>query len=167
MNNRIKKLAFLAIAASCALVLSYIEFLLPPIYAAFPAIKMGLPNIIIIFVLYRLGVKEAICVSFLRLILVTLLFGNLVMLAYSVAGATLSITSMAVLKRFKCFSAVGVSVAGAVLHNLGQILMAIILLGTTAIAFYFPILIVTGTVAGIIVGLLASILNQRIKNSYV
>ena len=165
MSNRIKKLAFLALATSVALVLSYVEFLIPPIYAALPAVKMGLPNIIIIFVLYRLGVKEAVCVSFLRLILVTLLFGNLVMLAYSVAGATLSITSMAILKRFNCFSAVGISVVGAVLHNLGQILMAILLLGTTAIGFYFPVLIVTGTVAGILVGVSASILQERIKNS--
>jgi len=165
MSNRIKKLAFLALATSVALVLSYVEFLIPPIYAALPAVKMGLPNIIIIFVLYRLGVKEAVCVSFLRLILVTLLFGNLVMLAYSVAGATLSITSMAILKRFNCFSAVGISVVGAVLHNLGQILMAILLLGTTAIGFYFPVLIVTGTVAGILVGVSASILQKRIKNS--
>ena len=166
MTNKIKKLAFLAIATSAALVLSYVEFLIPPIYAALPAIKMGLPNIIIIFVLYKLGIKEAVCVSFLRLLLVTLLFGNIVMLAYSVAGATLSLLSMALLKRFKCFSAVGVSVVGAVLHNLGQILMAIFLLGTTAIGFYFPVLIVTGTVAGILVGFLSSILQERIKNSY-
>ena len=167
MNSRIKKVAFLAIATSVALVLSYVEFLLPPIYAAFPAIKIGLPNTIIIFVLYRLGTKEAVCVSLLRLVLVTLLFGNIVMLAYSIAGAALSISSMAILKRFKCFSAVGVSVVGAVLHNLGQILMAIVLLGTAAIALYFPVLIVTGTVAGILVGLLASILQRRIKNSYI
>ncbi len=165
MNNRIKKLAFLAIATSAALVLSYVEFLIPPIYATLPAIKMGLPNIIIIFVLYKLGIKEAVFVSFLRLVLVTLLFGNLVMLAYSVAGATLSLLSMALLKRFKCFSTVGVSVVGAVLHNLGQILMAILLLGTTAIGFYFPVLIVTGTVAGILVGFLSSILQNRIKIS--
>jgi len=165
MNKKIKKLSFLAVATSLALVLSYLELLIPPIYTALPAIKMGLPNIIIIFVLYRLGVKEAVCVSFLRLLLVTLLFGNLVMLAYSAAGAILSITSMAILKRFNCFSEIGVSVVGAVRHNLGQILMAILLLGTTAIGFYFPILIFSGSIAGILVGLLASVLQQRIKNN--
>ena len=163
MNNRIKKIASLAVLTSAALVLSYVEFLLPPLYMALPAIKMGLPNIIIIFVLYRFGIKEAVCVSFLRLALVTLLFGNLVMLAYSAMGAALSILSMSILKRFRCFSAVGVSVVGAVLHNLGQILMAIIILDTASIAFYFPVLIFTGTIAGILVGILASILQSRIK----
>ena len=166
MNNRTKKIAFLAIAASAAMVLSYVELLIPPIYAALPAIKIGLPNVVIIFVLYRSGIKEAVCVSFIRLLLVTLLFGNLVMLAYSVAGATLSITAMAILKRFKAFSSIGVSVVGAVLHNLGQILMAILLLGTTAIGFYFPVLVFTGSIAGILVGIMASILQQRIKNNY-
>jgi heptaprenyl diphosphate synthase len=164
MNNRTKKLTFLALAASTALVLSFLESLLPPLYAALPAIKMGLPNIVIIFVLYRLGVKEAVCVSFVRILCVALLFGNVVMLAYSIAGAVLSITSMALLKQTRFVSTIGVSICGGVMHNLGQILMAIFILDTIAIGFYFPVLVISGSAAGVLVGIVSAILLKKLKN---
>lgn len=167
MINRTKRLTTLALAASVALVLSYLESLLPPLYAALPAVKMGLPNIVIIFVLYKLGLKEAVCVSFLRILCVTLLFGNIVMLAYSIAGAILSLASMAILKRFRCFSPVGVSVCGGVMHNLGQIIVAVILLETFAVSFYFPVLVISGTVAGILVGAVSAIIINKLKNKTV
>ena len=161
--NKTQKLAYLALGASAALVLSYFEALLPPIYAAFPGIKMGLPNIVIIFILYRLGFKEAVTVSFVRLICVTLLFGNLMMLAFSALGAAFSLAVMYLLKRTSWFSTVGVSVAGGVAHNLGQIIVAMLLLETSAVGFYFPVLLITGCIAGVIVGIAGSLVLKVIK----
>lgn len=161
-----KRVAFLGLAASLALILSYVELLLPPIWTAVPGVKMGLPNIVLIFLLYKFSLKEAATVSAVRLVLVTLLFGNAMTLAYSVAGAILSLLVMAGLKRTGAFSHVGVSIAGAVCHNLGQVLVAMALLQTKEIGYYMIVLAVTGTLAGIVIGLAGSLLlkyTEKIK----
>ncbi|MBQ9163048.1 MAG: Gx transporter family protein [Clostridia bacterium] len=163
-RSNTKKIALVGLAASLALLLSYVEFLLPPLYAAVPGIKMGLPNVVIIYVLYCIDVKYAALVSATRLILSSILFGNTMTLAYSVAGAVLSLLIMAILKRTDKLSAVGVSVAGGVAHNLGQILVAILLLDTPQIAFYMLVLTVTGTVSGIFVGMSGTLLIKRIPS---
>lgn len=162
MRNQAKKIAFLGVCASVALVLAYVESLVPPLYAAVPGIKLGLPNVAVIFVLYRYGVKEAAAVSFVRMVAVALLFGNPMTLAYSLAGGFLSLTAMALLRKVNFFSMVGVSVAGGVLHNVGQILMAILLLGTAELGYYLIVLAVTGTVSGIFVGLCGSFAVRRV-----
>ncbi len=159
---RVKNTAFLAISATLALLLSYVEFLLPPLFASVPGIKLGLPNTVIIYVLYSLGVKYAFAVSATRLLLSSILFGNTVTLAYSAAGAVLSLAIMAILKRLSIFSEVGVSVAGGVLHNLGQILVAVLLLDTPAIAYYMIVLTVTGTLTGALIGIIGAVLVKRI-----
>ncbi|MBQ8345681.1 MAG: Gx transporter family protein, partial [Clostridia bacterium] len=125
-----QRIAFVSITTALALLLSYVEFLLPPIFVAVPGIKIGLPNVVILYVLYGLGLKYAALVSFVRLCLSALLFGNVMTFAYSVAGAVLSLLVMWLLKRTDKLSSVGVSVTGAVTHNLGQILVAMILLDT-------------------------------------
>ena len=130
MKNKTKKVVFLGVLTSVALVLSYLEAILPPIMAAIPGIKMGLSNIVMLFLLYRFGVKESAMVSLVRLFVVALLFGNVMTLAYSFAGAALSLLLMAICKKTKIFSVVGTSVVGGVAHNLGQILVAIVLLDT-------------------------------------
>lgn len=161
-QTRTKKIAFVGIAASLALLLSYVEFLLPPIFVAVPGIKVGLPNVVILYVLYCLGIKYAVMVSFVRICISSLLFGNVMTLAYSVAGAILSLLVMIILKKIDKFSTVGVSVAGGVAHNLGQILVAMVLLDTPQIAFYMIVLAVTGTISGIFIGLCGAILIKRI-----
>lgn len=163
MKNKTQRLTVLALCASVALILSYFEALLPPIYTALPAIKMGLPNIVIIFVLYRLGTRDAVTVSFVRLICVTLLFGNIVMLSYSIAGSALSLLVMSILKKLDRFSTVGVSVCGGVAHNIGQILMAMLLLDTAAVGFYLPVLVVTGSAAGVLVGISGAFVLKSLK----
>ena len=163
MERKIKKLAFLGLFTAIAMVLAYVEVLLPPITTAFPGIKLGLPNVAIIFVLYRMGVREAVAVSFVRIVAVSLLFGNPMTFAYSVAGGLLSLAAMSLLKRLDFLSTVGVSVAGGVLHNVGQILMAMLLLGTAEIGYYLLILAVTGTVSGILVGLCGGFAIKRIS----
>lgn len=156
MRRHTKKLTLLGLLTAIALILSYVEALLPPIFVAVPGIKMGLPNIAIIFVLYRFGFKEAAAVSLVRLAAVAMLFGNAMTLVYSLAGAVLSLTLMSLLKKSNQFSMIGVSIMGGVSHNLGQILVAMWLMETAEIGYYMIILTVTGTVAGILIGLAGS-----------
>ncbi|MBQ7861185.1 MAG: Gx transporter family protein [Clostridia bacterium] len=161
MNTKVKRTALLGMVTSVALVLAYLEAILPPVSTAVPGIKMGLPNLAIIFVLYRFGFKDAAVVSALRLFIVALLFGNVMTLAYSTAGAVLSLTLMGILKKTDKFSTVGVSVTGAVMHNLGQILVAVFLFETVQLGYYMIILSVTGSIAGVLIGISAGILLRR------
>lgn len=163
MRNKTKKVALLGILTSVALILSYIEAILPPIWSAVPGIKMGFPNIVIIFILYRFGVKEAAIVSFIRIFIVALLFGNVMTLAYSCAGAFLSIVLMAIFKKINAFSVVGTSIVGGVAHNLGQIIVAIFLFDTVQIGYYMAVLAVTGTIAGVFIGLAGAFLLKRLE----
>ena len=162
MNKVAKKTAFLGLCTALALVLAYVESLIPPIITAIPGIKMGLPNIVIIFMLYRLGAKDAAIVSFVRVVAVALLFGNMMGFAYSIAGATLSLLGMMLLKRLNWLSTVGVSVAGGVLHNVGQILMAMLMLRTAELGYYLVVLAVTGTISGVLIGVCGAIMIKRI-----
>ena len=165
MRNRsasIRRVAFVGITASVALLLAYVEFLLPPLFVSVPGIKVGLPNVIILYVLYCLDTKYAALVSFVRILLSAFMFGNAVSLAYSVAGAVLSLLVMSLLKRTNRFSTVGVSVAGGVTHNLGQILVAMVILDTSRIAYYLLVLAVTGTISGIFIGLCGALLVKRV-----
>ena len=161
-QTKIKKITFLGLSAALALLLSYVEFLLPPLFAAVPGIKLGLPNIVIIFVLYRFGLGSAATVSFVRLVISSMLFGNAMTFAYSLAGAVLSLAIMALLKKLDFFSTVGVSITGGVAHNLGQILVALLLLDTPQIAYYMIILTVTGIISGAFIGLCGAFMIKRI-----
>lgn len=163
--SRIRRLTFLGIFASLALLLSYVEFLIPPLFAAVPGIKLGLPNIVIIFVLYRFGLWDAAAVSFLRLALSALLFGSVMTLAYSLAGAVLSLFIMVLLKKFDAFSTIIVSISGGICHNIGQILVAMLLLDTPQIAYYLIVLTVTGTISGAFVGLCGALMIKRLSLS--
>ncbi|MBQ6878066.1 MAG: Gx transporter family protein [Oscillospiraceae bacterium] len=158
-----KKVAMLGLTIALAMIMSYIEALVPLSFAV-PGIKMGLANIVIIFVLYKIGTKEAILVSLIRVILVSLLFSNIMAMAYSIAGAVLSLSVMWVLKKTDKFSVVGVSIAGGIMHNVGQIIMAVILLGTEQIALYLPVLIITGTATGVVIGIVSGLVINRFKN---
>ena len=157
------KVAIIGLSVSLALLLSYVELLLPPIFVAVPGIKMGLPNVVILYTLYVLGVKYAILVSGVRLVISSILFGNPMTFLYSLAGATLSLLVMILLKKTDKLSSVGVSVAGAVCHNIGQVLMAMLLLGTNQIAYYLVVLLITGTVAGIFIGLVGGQMVSRLS----
>ena len=155
-----EKVAQYGLLTALALALSWVESLLPPL--GVPGVKLGLPNLAIVFALYRLGFKDAWAISLARVVLVTLLFGNGAALAYSVAGAALSLGLMGLLKKTGKFSSVGVSVAGGVAHNAGQILVAMALLETARLAWYLPVLWVSGTVAGVLIGIVAGVLVKRV-----
>ena len=164
LMKKTKKMILLSILTALALVLSYVEMLLPPIYPAVPGIKIGLANIITVFLLYKFSFKEAFLVSVLRVLLVSLLFGNAIMLVYSLAGAVLSICFMVILKRLNRFSLVAVSVVGAIAHNLGQTAVAILLLETLQIAYYMAVLALSGTFCGILVGIISAYVIKYTEN---
>ncbi|MBQ6428149.1 MAG: Gx transporter family protein [Oscillospiraceae bacterium] len=159
-----QKLTVMALTTAIALVLSFIESQIPA-FVAVPGVKMGLANIAIVYALYRLGWKEAAIISLIRVVLVSLLFGSAASFLYSLAGAVLSLLGMALLKKTGKFTEIVVSVAGGVLHNIGQIAMASIILETDALRYYLPFLLVSGILAGVVIGLISGILIRRIHLS--
>ena len=157
-----KKLTTHALLLALALILSYLESLVPMSFAV-PGIKLGLPNVVIVYALYKLGAKSAVSISIVRVILVSILFGNVMTMIYSLAGAVLSLALMWLLKKSGKFSPVGVSVAGALGHNAGQIFTAMVLLETSGLIYYLPALCISGAVSGVLIGILGGILVKRIK----
>lgn len=157
-----KNIALYGLLTALALVLSYLESLVP-LSVAVPGVKMGLPNIVVVFALYKMRRRDAVIISLVRVVLAALLFGNLFSLIYSAAGAVLSLLVMLLLKKSGKFSCTGVSVAGAMAHNAGQVLAAIFVLDTGRLLYYLPVLCVSGTIAGICVGMLSALLAKRVK----
>ena len=157
-----KKLVTLAVTISVAMILSFVESRIPA-FVAIPGVKVGLANIAVIFALYKMGWREAISVSVIRVLLVALLFGSVVSLAYSIAGAVISLSLMILLKKLGVFTEVAVSVVGGITHNIGQILIAFLLLETSVVFYYLPFLLVSGVIAGIAVGIASALLIKRIK----
>ena len=157
-----KKIAVLALAIALAMILSFVESQIPA-FVAIPGVKIGLANIAVVFVLYKLGWKEAVLISLVRVFMVSVLFGTAVSLFYSVAGAVLSLTGMVLLRKTGLFSTVAVSVTGGVLHNVGQILMACLLLETNVIVYYRPFLILSGVIAGVVIGVVSAIMVNRVQ----
>ena len=157
-----KKVAFLGLSIALAMILSFVESQIPAL-VAMPGIKVGLPNLAIVFLLYRVGAKEAVIVSIIRIILVSMLFGNVQTLTFSIAGAVLSLLSMIILKKTNWFSCIAVSVVGGICHNIGQIIAACLWTQTAQVAFYLPVLLVSGTVAGAAIGILSGMLVKRLE----
>ena len=157
-----KRVTFLGLSIALAMILSFVESQIPAL-VAIPGIKVGLPNIVMVFLLYRVGWRETVTVSIIRIILVSMLFGNVQMMTFSIAGAVLSLAGMILLKKINLFSCITVSVTGAILHNIGQIIAAVFWTGTAQIAFYLPALLISGTVAGILIGILAGMMVKRME----
>jgi heptaprenyl diphosphate synthase len=161
MNRSAKTITLLGVCTAAAMVLSYVETLIPVPFAV-PGVKLGLANLVAVFLLMKFDWRYAAPVSLIRVLLTALLFGNAASLAYSAAGAILSMLVMTGTKRIKAFSPVGISVIGAVFHNVGQILMAIILTDTAQIAFWLPPLIISGVITGAAVGAVGAVLVAKI-----
>lgn len=157
-----KKTTLVALSVSLAMVLSFLETLIPPLVAV-PGIKPGIANAVTLFLLYKSGWKCASLVSLVRVCLSALLFGSAITFLYSAAGATLSLLLMIFLKRVNIFSVVGVSVSGAVMHNAAQIGVCALIMETTEIAYYLPVLVISGTVSGVCVGIIAGLVARRVR----
>lgn len=154
--------ALCGVFIALAMVLSYLESLVP-ISFAIPGIKLGLANIVTIIALVKLGLKPALIISIGRVLLSGLLFGNPATIMYSMAGALLSITVMFIVRKLKLLAITGTSVCGAVVHNLGQIIVAAIVIENTKIFYYMAVLSVSGIIAGILIGLLAGNIIKNIR----
>ena len=162
MRNDTRRLTALALTVSFALILSFIESKIPA-FVAIPGVKVGLANIAVIFTLYKFGTGEAITVSVMRVLLVSMLFGSPVSLIYSISGAVMSLLVMIVLKKLTPLTEISVSVVGGVVHNVAQIGVASLMLETNVVTYYLPFLLLSGTVAGIAVGVISAILIKKIK----
>ena len=164
-NNNVRsstrKMTALALTVSFALILSFVESRIPA-FVAIPGIKVGLANIAVIFTLYKFGIKEAAAVSAVRVLLVSMLVGSPVSLIYSITGAVLSLSVMFLLKKLTPLSEVTVSVAGGVTHNIGQIGAASVMLGTNVVVYYLPFLLLSGTIAGVVVGIASGLLIKKV-----
>lgn len=163
MKNNIpdtKKITISALMAALALIFSYIEVIIP-FNPGIPGIKLGIANLVIIIALYYLGSKYAFTVNLVRVLIAGLLFTGFFGAAYSLAGALLSFAVMIFLKRTKLFSVVGISMAGGVAHNLGQLLVAAFLIANTKIFLYFPVLIFSGMISGAAIGVLSYLILKR------
>lgn len=156
-----KKIAYLGLFTAAAMILGYVETLLP-VFVGVPGIKLGLANLAVVFVLYCFGWREAALVSMARVLAVGFLFGNMMSILYSMAGAALSLLVMAVLRRQRGFSMVGVSMAGGVSHNVGQLLVAMAVVENFSLAYYLPALLISGVITGFLIGVAAGEVYKRI-----
>ncbi len=151
-HNSAQRLALTAMFAALSLIFSYIEFLIPAT-PGIPGVKLGLANLVIIVALYKMDARYAISINILRVVLSGLLFTGVFGMLYSLAGALVSFTVMLLFYKTKHFSVVGVSMAGGVAHNLGQLIIAAFIVSSAKLFYYVPILILSGTAAGILIGL--------------
>lgn len=160
MSARVAKYGMLL---ALAFLFGYIETWIP--FSAFvgvPGVKIGLANLVTLTALYLLGTKDAFWISFVRIVLAGFTFGNLSMMLYSLGGGMLSLLVMDVCKRRGGFSQVGVSVAGGVSHNLGQLLVAVAVVKNRNLLYYFPVLLLSGTIAGTVIGILGGLVVRRL-----
>ena len=155
-----KNIARIGMLVAVAFVLSYIESVLP-LNLGIPGIKAGLSNIVVVFSIFNFPPLTAFSIAIVRIVLSGLAFGGMSGMFYSLAGGILSFIIMLILKKTRKFSVYGVSVAGGVSHNVGQILVAMAVLQSSMVIYYLPFLLVAGVAAGIIVGMLAAVLVKR------
>ena len=156
-----KRVALSALFASLALIFSYVEAILPAA-PGIPGIKLGIANLVVIIAMYRLDSRYALTINLIRIFLAGFMFSGLYGAIYSLCGCILSFAVMCLLKKSDAFSVVGVSMGGGVAHNIGQLSIAAILVSSPQIFYYLPVLIISGTVSGILIGWLGWILLEHI-----
>lgn len=149
-----KRVAYCALLTALAMIFGYVEALIPFGFGI-PGVKLGLANIVIVLALYMLPACQVFAIQLMRIVLVSFLFGNLSMMLYSLAGGMLSLVVMLLLNRRDVFSITGVSIAGGVSHNIGQLIVATLVVQNLKIMFYFPIMIMAGLITGCLIGVLA------------
>lgn len=156
-----QKTAYLGLFSAVAIIFGYVESLIP-FFAGIPGIKLGLANLAVLFLLQKYSFKEAALVSAVRILVIGFMFGNLFSILYSLAGAALSLCVMSLLKKYSPFSLIGLSIAGGVSHNVGQLLIAMMIVSNTSLIYYAPALLISGVITGILIGLLTSEVSRRI-----
>lgn len=166
MKQNTFKIAELAIFIAVAFLFSYIESLFP-LPLPFPGMKLGLANLVILIALYRFDFKDAFFISVVRNILNAITFGNLFGFFYSFAGSIFSLLMMATLKKINHpqLSIISISAVGGIVHNLGQFVIAALLVGGSSILPYLPFLYFAGLVAGVLIGVLAKLCLSRLPET--
>ncbi len=160
MKNRV---AYFGVFTALALIFSYVESLIP-IQLGIPGVKLGLANLIIVIALYKMRLSEVFLLSIVRILLSGFLFGNYFSILYSLAGGLLSLVVMALLKKMGDFSVMGISMAGGVSHNVGQLVVAMLVVETFSVGYYLPVLLVAGLVTGFLIGVAAGEMLKRLVN---
>lgn len=161
MQNKTKRLALMGLLTALGLIIGYIEFLIP-IPLGIPGVKPGFANIVIVWALYSLGPWEALMINGMRIFLSGFLFGNFSMILYSLAGAAVSFLCMCLAKKSGLFSMTGVSMIGGVMHNMGQLLVAMAVLETVSLVYYGPVLLAAGVITGLLIGIVTGEVKKRI-----
>lgn len=160
-DQKTKRIARMGLLTSLALIAGYIEFLIP-IPIGIPGVKLGLANLVIVWALYALTPAEALAVNVMRILLSGFLFGNLSMILYSLAGASLSFLCMYLAKKRDVFSVMGISIIGGVSHNVGQLIVAMLALETVSLAYYGPVLLLAGLITGFLIGIVSGEVLKRV-----
>lgn len=157
------RVANFEVFTALALIFSYVETLIP-VNLGIPGVKLGLANLIIVVALYKMRLSEAYLLSVVRVLLAGFIFGNYFSIIYSLAGGLLSLTVMALLKKWGGFSLQGISIAGGVFHNIGQLIVAAVVVETFSVTYYFPVLLVAGLLTGLVIGIVAEMMLKRLVN---
>lgn len=160
MKNRV---AYFGVFTALALIFSYVETLIPFNFGI-PGVKLGLANLIIVITLYKIKLSEVYLLSIVRVLLNGFIFGNYFSIIYSLAGGLLSLTVMALLKKKGGFSILGISMAGGVMHNIGQLIIAMIIVETFSVAYYVPVLFISGLITGFVIGIASGEMLKRLVN---
>ncbi len=157
------RVAYFGVFTALALIFSYVETLIP-INFGIPGVKLGLANLITVIALYKMRLPEVYLICVVRVVLSGFIFGNLFSILYSLAGGLLSVTVMALLKRTDLFSVMGVSMAGGVAHNIGQLIVAALVVETFSVVYYLPVLLIAGLLTGLLIGLISREMLKRLVN---
>ena len=157
------RVAYFGVFTALALIFSYVETLIP-VNLGIPGVKLGLANLIIVVALYKMRLSEAYLLSVVRILLAGFIFGNYFSIIYSLAGGLLSLTVMALLKKWGGFSLQGISIAGGVFHNIGQLIVAAVVVETFSVTYYFPVLLVAGLLTGLVIGIVAEMMLKSLVN---
>lgn len=151
----------MGLLTALGLIIGYIEFLIT-IPLGIPGVKPGFANIVIVWALYSLGPWEALMINGMRSFLSGFLFGNFSMILYSLAGAAVSFLCMCLAKKSGLFSMTGVSMIGGVMHNMGQLLVAMAVLETVSLVYYGPVLLAAGVITGLLIGIVTGEVKKRL-----
>ena len=156
-----KDVAEYGLMVALAMVLSYLEAQMP-VFFAVPGMKLGLTNLVVLIALVRRGEKSAFCINVVRIVLTAFTFGSMSAMLYSLAGAALSLAVMILCRKADLFHVTGVSIAGGVAHNIGQLIVAMLVLENASLLYYLPVLLLAGTVAGALIGFLGAQMLLRL-----
>lgn len=160
------RVAYFGVFTALALIFSYVETLIPFNFGI-PGVKLGLANLIIVIALYKMKISEAYLLSIVRVLLSGFIFGNYFSIIYSLAGGLLSLTTMCMLKKNDGFSILGISMAGGVMHNVGQLIVAMLVVETFSVVYYVSVLLVSGLVTGLIIGITSREMLKRLVNIHI